>query len=273
MLRTRLISAVILIPLVVYGVLYLSTDTFSLILALILLAGMWEWGRLALLTHVAARIVYLAVIVGLFGLCLAVGFEPIATPVLILACAWWLVALIWLTRPQWCAAHTSLCTAVKLVAGILVCVPAWLALGLMHGAADDGPRLVLILLVTVWLADSGAYFAGRYFGRHKLAPVVSPGKTWEGVYGGLLASMLFAAAVAWLLLDASLTWTAKFVMVMLLAMMFSIVGDLLVSLFKRQSGLKDSGSIIPGHGGIFDRIDSLVAAAPLFLSGYWWLGL
>ena len=273
MLKTRLISALILIPLVVYGVLYLSTDTFMLLLALILLAGMWEWGRLALLPNAAARVVYLAVIAGLFGLCLVLGLEPIAWPVLLVACSWWLVALIWLTRPQWCAAHSPVCTAVKLGAGVLVCVPAWLALSLIHGAGGDGPRLVLILLVTVWLADSGAYFAGRFFGQHKLAPVVSPGKTWEGVYGGLLASMLFAAAIAWLLLDASWSWTAKFVMVMLLAMMFSVVGDLLVSLFKRQSGLKDSGGIIPGHGGIFDRIDSLVAAAPLFLTGYWWLGL
>ena len=273
MLRTRLISAVILIPLVVYGVLYLSTNTFMLVLALILLAGMWEWGRLALLPNAASRVIYLAAIAGLFGVCLVLGLEPIAWPVLLLACAWWLVALIWLTRPRLCAAHTPLCSAVKLAAGVLVCVPAWLALTLMHATGEDGPRLVLILLVTVWLADSGAYFAGRYFGRRKLAPTVSPGKTWEGVYGGLLASMLFAAAIAWLLLDASVSWTARFVMVMLLAMMFSIVGDLLVSLFKRQSDLKDSGSIIPGHGGIFDRIDSLVAAAPLFLTGYWWLEL
>ena len=273
MLRTRLISAVILIPLVVYGVLYLSTNTFMLILAVVLLAGMWEWGRLALLPNTAARVIYLAGIAGLFGLCLAVGLETIAWPVLLLACVWWLAALIWLTRPQFCAAHTPACTALKLVAGILVCVPAWLALTLIHGGAYDGPRLVLILLVAVWLADSGAYFAGRYFGQHKLAPVVSPGKTWEGVYGGLAASMLFAGAIAWLLLKAPWPWTAKFVLAMLVAMMFSVVGDLLVSLFKRQSGLKDSGSIIPGHGGIFDRIDSLVAAAPLFLSGYWWLGL
>lgn len=273
MLRTRLISAAIMIPLVVYGVLYLSTDMFLLILAAILLAGMWEWGRLALLPNTPARIAYLVVIAGLFWLCHAAGLEAIAWPVLLVACVWWLCALIWLTRPRLCAGRSPACTAVKLVAGILVAVPAWLALTLIHGAADDGPRLVLILLVMVWLADSGAYFAGRYLGRHKLAPVVSPGKTWEGVYGGLLASVLFAAAVAWLLLDAALPWTAKFMLATLVAMMFSVVGDLLVSLLKRQSGIKDSGSIIPGHGGIFDRIDSLVAAAPLFLSAYRWLEL
>jgi phosphatidate cytidylyltransferase len=272
-LRTRLITAAVLIPLVVYGVLYLPTAGFQLILAAVLLAGLWEWGRLALLPGTAARIAYLFLVAGLFWLCHAAGLEAIAWPVLLVACAWWLCALIWLTRPQLCAAHTPVCTGVKLLAGVLVSVPAWLALSLIHGAAGDGPRLVLILLVMVWLADSGAYFAGRYLGRHKLAPLVSPGKTWEGVYGGLLASLLFAGAVAWLLLEASLPWTAKFLLATLVAMLFSVVGDLLVSLLKRQSGIKDSGSIIPGHGGIFDRIDSLVAAAPLFLSGYRWLEL
>jgi phosphatidate cytidylyltransferase len=262
-----------MIPLVVYGVLYLSTDMFLLILAAVLLAGMWEWGRLSQLPNTLSRIAYLALIAGLFWLSHAAGLEAIAWPVLLGACIWWLCALIWLTRPQLCSGHSPVCTVVKLAAGILVVVPAWLALTLMHGAADDGPRLVLILLIMVGLADSGAYFAGRYLGRHKLAPVISPGKTWEGVYGGLLASMLFAAAVAWLLLEAPLPWTAKFMLATLVAMMFSVVGDLLVSLLKRQSGIKDSGSIIPGHGGIFDRIDSLVAAAPLFLSGFRWLEL
>ncbi|MGB5260283.1 MAG: phosphatidate cytidylyltransferase [Gammaproteobacteria bacterium] len=273
MLRTRLISAAILIPLVVYGVLYLPTDVFQLILAAVLLAGLWEWGRLALLAGTAARLAYLALVAGLIWMCHAAGLEALAWPVLLVGCAWWLGALIWLTRPQWCAGDTPVCTAVKLVAGVLVSVPAWLALTLIHGAADDGPRLVLILLVMVWLADSAAYFAGRFLGRHKLAPVISPGKTWEGVYGGLLASVLFAGAIAWLLLEASVLWTVKFMLVTLVAMLFSVVGDLLVSLFKRHSGIKDSGSIIPGHGGIFDRIDSLVAAAPLFLTGYRWLGL
>jgi phosphatidate cytidylyltransferase len=262
-----------MIPLVVYGVLYLSTDLFQLILGAILLAGMWEWGRLSLLADTLARVAYLVLIAGLFWLCHAAGPEAIAWPVLLGACAWWLCALIWLTRPLLCAGDAPVCTVVKLAAGILVAVPAWLALTLIHGAADDGPRLVLILLIMVWLADSGAYFAGRYLGRHKLAPVISPGKTWEGVYGGLLASTLFAAAVAWLLVEASLPWTVKFMLATLVAMMFSVVGDLLVSLLKRQSGIKDSGSIIPGHGGIFDRIDSLVAAAPLFLSAYRWLEL
>ncbi|MDH5469322.1 MAG: phosphatidate cytidylyltransferase, partial [Gammaproteobacteria bacterium] len=223
MLRTRLISAIVMIPLVVYGVLYLSTDVFMLVLAVILLAGVWEWGRLAGLQTVTARLAYMVIMAGLFWTALRLGLEVIAMPLLLLACAWWLCALIWLTRPKLCAANNAACVTAKLLAGVLVCVPAWAALTLVHGAAEDGPRLVLILLVMVWLADSGAYFAGRYLGKHKLAPVVSPGKTWEGVYGGLLASVAFAGAIAWLLLDAGFPWTVKFMLAALVAMMFSVV--------------------------------------------------
>lgn len=273
MLRTRLISAVILIPLVVYGVLYTSTTAFSIVLGAILVAGMWEWGRLAGLHTPLTRMLFAAVVAGLLWLCHVAGPQAFAVPVLLIACSWWLCALVWLTRPKLCADSVPLCLIVKLVAGLLVSVPAWTVLVLMHSATDDGPVLVLVLLIMVWLADSGAYFAGRFLGRHKLAPLVSPGKTWEGVFGGLLTSVLFAALVGWLLLDADLPWVTKFMLVTLVAMMFSIVGDLFVSLLKRQSGLKDSGTIIPGHGGIFDRIDSLVAAAPLFLAGYRWLQL
>jgi phosphatidate cytidylyltransferase len=124
----------------------------------------------------------------------------------------------------------------------------------------------------VWLADSGAYFAGRRWGRTRLAPVISPGKTWEGVLGGIVASAI-AVLLAGYWYSRSLEWTLTLVSVALLAVMFSIVGDLLESLMKRQAGIKDSGSIIPGHGGVLDRIDSLTAAAPMFLAGILWFGL
>ena len=272
MLKTRLITAVILIPLVVYAVLFLTTDIFSLILGLIFIAAMWEWGRLVPLQDVVVRILYIVVIVGLAGFCWRIGLESIAMPLLLVACAWWLCALVWLVQPQFCSENNRACILMKLLAGVLVSVPAWASLALLHGSSSSGPKLVLALLIMVWLADSGAYFAGRYLGKNKLAPMVSPGKTWEGVYGGLLASMLFAAVAGWYF-SASLSWTLTYTLVALVAMMFSVVGDLLESLMKRQSGIKDSGNIIPGHGGIFDRIDSLVAAAPLFVAGYLWFEL
>ena len=272
MLRTRLITAAILVPLVVYGVLNLPTSVFALILGAVLVAGSWERTRLVPLERQMARLLYCAVLALLFWLIWLAGPVRLIIPLLVAACSWWLFALYWVSHPQLCNSRAVACIVLKLLAGMLVCVPAWTALVVLHLRGADGPLLTLMLLVMVWLADTGAYFTGRLWGRHKLAPLVSPGKTREGVYGGLAVSLLFAGGAGWYL-SHSLAWTATFAAVSLLAMLFSVVGDLLESLMKRQSGIKDSGHIIPGHGGIFDRVDSLVAAAPVFLSGFLWLEL
>jgi phosphatidate cytidylyltransferase len=272
-LRTRLISAAILVPLVVYGVLRLDTRIVAVILALIFCAALWEWSRLVPLRAGLSCAAYTGMAALLMGLLWWVSPERVLVPLLAVAVGWWLVALFWLARPGFCAAgHSRGCTLLKLVAGLLTTLPAWAGLVVLHRHGSRGPELMLLLLVMTWLADSGAYFAGRYFGRHKLAPAVSPGKTREGVYGGLLASLLFAAAAGWWF-SHSLVWTASFCMVSLPAMLFSVAGDLLESLMKRQSNSKDSGSIIPGHGGVFDRIDSMTAAVPVFLGGFLWMGL
>jgi phosphatidate cytidylyltransferase len=271
-LKARLISAAIMLPLVVYGVLFLPTEVFALLLGLVLLAGAWEWGRLVPVAAIGMRLLYCAAVAGLLGLLWLTGLADAIVWVLSLAMLWWLFALYWLAHPQICAQPGAACAGFKLLAGILVIVPAWSALVVLHASGSDGPLLTLGLMVMVWLADSGAYFAGRQWGRTKLAPVISPGKTREGVYGGLLASLLFAT-LAGALYSHSLRWTLACLLVSLLAMLFSVAGDLLESLMKRQSGIKDSGHIIPGHGGILDRVDSLVAAAPLFLAGFRWLGL
>jgi phosphatidate cytidylyltransferase len=271
-LKIRLISAAILVPLVVFGVLRLESRFFALILGGVLCAAIWEWSRLVPLVAMPFRLAYLAMLAVLMWLVWYATPEQVLVPVLVLACAWWLFALFWLTRPQLCSATSPGCMAFKSLAGLLVTLPAWAGLVALHRHGEQGPELTLALLVMVWLADSGAYFAGHRFGRHKLAPAISPGKTIEGVYGGLLTSLLFAVAAGWWL-SHSVSWTAAFCMVSLLAMLFSVAGDLLESLMKRQCGIKDSGSIIPGHGGIFDRVDSMVAAVPVFLSGFLWLGL
>jgi phosphatidate cytidylyltransferase len=153
-----------------------------------------------------------------------------------------------------------------MVAGLLVLVPAWLALVRLHAIA---PNLMLFLLLLVVAADVGAYFGGRTFGKHKLAPQVSPGKTWEGVYGGLIAGALLAViGVFWFRMSI-----APFIALCVVVVIASVIGDLTESLFKRHAGLKDSGSLLPGHGGVLDRIDSVTAAAPLFLIGLERLGL
>lgn len=272
MLRMRVISALVLAPLVVSGVLFLENPVFSLILGMILLGGAWEWSHLIPLGTTTARLAYTAVIAVLMGLLWRTGLEALIRPLLLVAFVWWLCALLWLSRPHFAAPATPANVSLKMLAGVLVILPAWAALCKLHADGERGPVLTLMLLMLVWLADIGAYFAGRQWGDTKLAPAISPGKTWEGVYGGLLSSLLFAA-LAGGLFSGSLRWTLAFMMVSLLTVMFSVAGDLLESLMKRQSGIKDSGSIIPGHGGIFDRIDSLVAAAPIFLIGFLWLAL
>jgi phosphatidate cytidylyltransferase len=148
-------------------------------------------------------------------------------------------------------------------------VPAAVAIGRLAGHEPDGRRLLFLLVLLIAAADIGAYFGGRRFGRHKLAPRVSPGKTWEGLAAGLLAALLVAAAMARLLDFPALPWLAVCLVVVLL----SVVGDLLESMFKRRAGLKDSSALLPGHGGVLDRIDSLTAAGPAFLLGLLLLGV
>lgn len=272
MLKARVISALIMAPLVICGVLFLDNPVFSSILGAIALAGVWEWSHLIPLKTMTGRVIYTAAIAVLMWLLWLTGLELLIKPLLLVAFVWWLCALLWLSRPELGAQASLLNSSLKMVAGVLVILPAWAALSTLHAHGERGPTLTLMLLMLVWLADIGAYFAGRQWGKRKLAPAISPGKTWEGVYGGLLASLLFAA-IAGGLFSHSLRWTLAFMLISLIAAMFSVAGDLLESLMKRQSGIKDSGNIIPGHGGIFDRIDSLVAAAPMFLIGYLWLAL
>ena len=272
MLKLRIISALVMVPLVIYGVLYLDNPVFSAILGAILLAGAWEWTHLIPLGTIVARVMYTCALAVLMWLLWRSGLEAFIKPLLLVAFVWWLCALLWLSQPAFLAQASLLNSSLKMLAGVLVILPAWAALSTLHANGERGPILTLMLLVLVWLADIGAYFAGRQWGHRKLAPAVSPGKTWEGVYGGLLSSLLFAAIAGWFF-SHSLGWTLMFMMVALLTVMFSVAGDLLESLMKRQSGIKDSGHIIPGHGGVFDRIDSLVAAAPVFLTGFLWLSL
>lgn len=273
MLRARLVSAAILVPLVVAGVLYLPTVGIALVLALVLGAGLWEWGAMIPLLPTTARAIYVLAVMLLMAIAWAAPLERVIAPLLLLAGLWWLAALFWLVNPGF-GAHstTSAVRILKGIAGVLVSLPCWAAFVSLHGRESQGPEFCLALLLLIWLADSGAYFTGKRWGRTKLAPVVSPGKTWEGVLGGIVTSLIAALAVAYWY-SRSLPWTLTLVAVALLAVMFSIVGDLLESLMKRQVGIKDSGRLIPGHGGVLDRIDSLTAAAPVFLMGLLWFGL
>lgn len=176
------------------------------------------------------------------------------------ALVWWAAALLWLF-----AYPTPVPRALTWIAAILVLLPAWLAIDFVFRVS---PNLLLFMLIIVWAADIGAYFAGKRFGRVKLAPRVSPGKTWEGVLGGMLLVVAVAFAGS-AVLDAAPLLLVPFV---LSVAALSIVGDLTVSVFKRNADIKDSGKLFPGHGGLLDRIDSVMAAAPLFALGMHWIG-
>ncbi|MFV1972343.1 MAG: phosphatidate cytidylyltransferase [Thiohalobacterales bacterium] len=268
MLKARLVSAAVMVPLVVAGILLLPTPVIALVMLLIIGGGLWEWSRMVPLQAAGmAQFAFIGAGLLLAALVWVVAPAALIMPLLFAAFLWWLWVLYWLSHPEFSAPR-----GLKIVAGYLVTLPAWVALVVLHGRPVDGPLITLYLLVLIWLADSGAYFSGRRWGNRKLAPVISPGKTREGVYGAIAASAAFAL-VAGLLYSHSLVWTAGLVLVSIVAVMFSIVGDLLESLMKRQSGIKDSSQLIPGHGGILDRIDSLTAAAPVFLLGLQWMRL
>jgi len=267
MLKQRLLTAAILIPFVVWGILQLSTPYLALILALIIIQGGWEWSGLMKVSSNGLRIGYV-VVVGfcLVGIWMFVSREStdwLALPVISLF--WWLLAVVWIqTYPKYSARWSPLW--VKVFIGLLVLIPAWLAVVGLHGFSAKGPYLVLYLLSLIWVADSGAYFGGQRWGKRKLAISVSPGKTWEGVFSALAVSTVYAIVAAELFSLPGNQWPA-FIVLSLVAVAFSIVGDLAESMFKRDANVKDSGALLPGHGGVLDRIDSVTAAAPVFIIG------
>lgn len=267
MLFQRVITALILVPLVIAGVLYLSTLSLSLLLALVVLMGGLEWTRLAALDSWSEKLLFLFVLAAsMAGLGLSVHtFPNWVFPITLFSTLFWVMVTVSLIRYHPSEVATVSGRFWKSILGFLVLVPAWLSLQVTHGLYQDGPYLVLYLLVLIWVADSCAYFSGRRWGRVKLAPQISPGKTREGVYGALAGAVVCGALLYGLRPEsASLPLLIFFSVIVALV---SVVGDLFESLLKREAGLKDSGDLLPGHGGMLDRIDSLTAAAPVFLFG------
>lgn len=263
MLKQRIITAVALGAALLIIVLWLPQSVALGVFALVVLVGAWEWSAFPRFPAPVLRFLYVLAIALLMGLAYAWSSRNAGRELLMLiALGWWAVAFLWITLAP--AAHNRVTVG---IAGLLVLVPAWVALAYLYQSSPQGALRVLFLLALVWAADIGAYFAGRAFGRLKLAPRVSPSKTWEGVLGGLALSAVVA------LLGAS--WFGEprlaFVSLCVAVAMLSIVGDLTESMFKRYAGLKDSGAVFPGHGGVLDRIDSVTAAAPAFVLGLSWL--
>lgn len=264
MLKQRIITALILLPIALCGFFLLEGSGFALFIGLVVTLGAWEWARLAGFNAQPIRVAYAAIVaVMLFFMYILPGLAPW---VLGASVIWWAVATyLVLTYPRTSEHWAS--AACKLVIGLLILLPAWQGL-IEIKQAPLGNWLIMAVMVLVWGADIGAYFSGRAFGKRKLAPHVSPGKSWEGVYGGLLLSLVITAIVGF-----ARDWSfAQMLMGLIgaaLIVFISVVGDLTESMFKRQSGIKDSSNLLPGHGGVLDRIDSLTAAIPVFAVLLW----
>ena len=262
-LRKRIITAVILGGGFLAIALLLPAIATYILLTLLILAGAWEWSGFLRLSSVGLRALYVALVAGLLPVIWLVAESPEGREiVLAVAVVWWVIALVWIAfAPQ---RVTSLLAG---LAGLLALVPAWLAL--LRLRSDLGAQWMLFTFLLVIAADIGAFFAGRRFGRLRLAPAVSPGKTWEGVLGGIAGGAILAiCGSVWFGVPAY-----AFVPLCLAVVAFSIVGDLTESLLKRFAGLKDSGTLFPGHGGVMDRIDSVTGAAPVLLFGLTVMGV
>jgi phosphatidate cytidylyltransferase len=273
--RTRVIAALVMAPFAIGAILLLPTSWLVMLAALVFLVGLWEWFKLAEIDDTLQRTVLLTA--NLLLMVLLVWASRGSTdlvPLRLMALAgavWWLLALLWLRFFHFASDHETWARVFKLAAGTLAVVPAWCALGLIHSSEPNGHLWLFIALAIVWAADSGAYFAGRHFGGRwfagrKLAPRISPNKTLEGLLGGLAAGLLVAGVGA-LIAGAGVTQLPGVLLVAIFTVLFSVVGDLFESLLKRHVGAKDSGDVIPGHGGVLDRIDGVLAALPIFVLG------
>ncbi|HEY7888249.1 MAG TPA: phosphatidate cytidylyltransferase [Steroidobacteraceae bacterium] len=264
-LRKRVATAAVLIALLLVVLFWLPAVATVAVLTFVVLMGAWEWSAFLKWADPRARGAFVAVVAILLPVAWLVTRTPAGLEALLgVALFWWLVALLWiLIAPRRVASWSAG------LAGFFSLVPAWLALVRLRLETRHGAEWVLFALLLVWMADIGAYFCGRQFGRRHLAPTVSPGKTWEGALGGLAASGIVAVAGgAWFQLPLQ-----QFLVLCLAAVAFSIVGDLTESLLKRFAGMKDSGTLFPGHGGVMDRIDSVTGAAPVLLLGLTFLGV
>lgn len=267
MLKQRILTALVLIPLVLWGIISLSDNYFAIVLAVISILGAREWATMARLPASLHYIYVFFFAVVLYGCWLASKqINEFDVKLLYVACIWWIYALVMLAQYNKGNVQILFNPVIRSVIGLLILIPTFVALLILRNGSDDGATLVIYLLVLIWLADSAAYFSGRKWGKTKLLPNVSPGKTWQGVYGALAASVSFSFVFAYYAADIIHQQYIAFIATSLITIVFSIHGDLVESMFKRQVNIKDSSHILPGHGGVLDRIDSLTSASPVFVT-------
>lgn len=258
MLSYRILTAIILIPLVLWAIFALPQLPFTLVTAAIVLLGAWEWAGFMGWTKVWFRVLYMVIV--LVTMLASLLLPPWVS--FVVGAFWWFIAMFQIAWVENKKRIPVIPKALVGLIGLFTLIPCWQAIIVLHLR----PKWLLLLFLIVWLADTVAYFGGKLWGKHKLAPTISPNKTTEGVYSVLLVGLFLIIGIQWWLTHSlQLNKITDWATVMAITVIAAIVGDLYESLLKRQSGLKDSGKLLPGHGGLLDRIDSLTAAAPLFI--------
>ena len=278
MLLKRIITASVLASLIALAVFKLPMEYFSLVIGLITLLAAWEWSNLAGVISPLKRVLFLlALILPMLGIqfwtqILELIAQTVDWPdvrdysgilewLVIPPVLFWILVMILIRNTPTGMLNLQLKTRYKALIGWFILLSAWMFLSRLR--AFYGPEMTMYFLILIWVADISAYFVGKKWGTTKLAPEISPGKTVAGMYGALISGLVCAVVLS-LIYGFNLMIASDFVLLSVLTVLISIYGDLFVSVVKRQRGVKDSGSLLPGHGGVLDRIDSLIAAIPFF---------
>jgi len=267
MKKQRVVAAAVMTPVAIAIVLLLPTHWLAGVFAVVMLLALWELSRMVGIEHTIGRVAYLAGNAAVMAWLAWFGLPGLGLAIVLLGVMFWLLVCLWLLRFDFASGPGPGPRLVKLLAGSLAVIPAWVALGILHAGNSGEPALVgpgwaLLVLAMVWASDTGAYFTGMRFGRRKLSPRISPNKTWEGFWGGMALCVVVGLAVA-PLLGVGLAQLPAMALLAAAVCVAAVVGDLFESLIKRHAGCKDSGTLIPGHGGVWDRLDSVLAALPV----------
>lgn len=282
MLKQRIITALILAPLALLAILFLPLFSFEVMIAVVMGLGAWEWSSMSGITRKFTKVSYAALVTAICMLLALIlptdmiwyqgQLNNLYSYILSLAATWWAISLGMIIAYPKFSSVWYCSKSLRGIFGFFTLIPTWVAVVSLRTSLYDvdpfyGASLIFYVLGIVWAADIGAFFVGVKFGKHKLRPLVSPGKTLEGLMGGVFASSaIIAFAALHYQVDPSRIWLH--VVIGALTVGVSALGDLNESMFKRCAGIKDSGTLLPGHGGIMDRIDSLTAAFPVFAFCY-----
>lgn len=270
MLKARIITAAILIPLVIAFIFFVDTIWFSILFAVFVTIGAWEWAGLCKANNIM-KYTYLIFILLILSGIYWLDNSLLYSSIILCGAIYWLFALVLVVFYQRQRNLLPRSKPLMMLIGLLLLIPMWSSLTLLK-SFEHGAALIMLLMLLIWGADTAAYFVGKKWGKRKLANRVSPGKTWEGTLAGVVSSVVIAVCYV-IVSNNNLNDSLMFIGLSVLTVIGSVFGDLMESLVKREAGQKDSGNILPGHGGVMDRIDSLTAASPIFVFGLVSLGL